>query len=356
MASAQDRAVSSRRIRWLPLSASLCCAGLLAGCDMVVLRPSGDIAAQQAQLLVISTVLMLLIIVPVIVLTLVFAWRYRASNKDAPYEPDWDHSIQLELRDLVGAAADHHRPGRADLDRHAHARSLPPAATHRAAAPATSNPLDVQVVALDWKWLFIYPEQGIAMVNELAAPVDVPIRFKITSSSVMNSFYIPALAGQIYAMPGMETKLHAVINQPGRVRGLLGQLQRRRLLRHALQVPRPERRRLRALGAEGQGGRPGAEPRRLPAARTAQRARAGAPLRQRSRPACTTPSSIAASTAAARAMQRMMAASTRGGARRQPRRRRDRAALELAARCADLHRRRIAPRRSPRRCAVTERK
>ena len=71
------------------------------------------------------------------------------------------------------------------------------------------------MVALDWKWLFIYPDQGIALVNELAAPVDVPIHFKITSSSVMNSFFIPALAGQIYAMPGMETKLHAVINQPG---------------------------------------------------------------------------------------------------------------------------------------------
>ena len=77
----------------------------------------------------------------------------------------------------------------------------------------------VEVVALDWKWLFIYPEQGIATVNELAAPVDRPIGFKITSSSVMNSFYIPALAGQIYAMPGMETKLHAVINKAGEYEG-----------------------------------------------------------------------------------------------------------------------------------------
>ena len=75
------------------------------------------------------------------------------------------------------------------------------------------------MVALDWKWLFIYPEHGIATVNELAAPVDVPISFKITSSSVMNSFFIPALAGQIYAMPGMETKLHAVINEPGAFEG-----------------------------------------------------------------------------------------------------------------------------------------
>jgi cytochrome o ubiquinol oxidase subunit II len=192
-------------------------AGLLTGCEMVVLHPSGYIASQQAQLLVISTLLMLVIIVPVIVLTLVFAWRYRASNKDAPYTPDWDHSIQLEL--LIWSAPlliiialgaltwigthtlDPYRPldvRQAPLDR-----------------PA----LNVQVVALDWKWLFIYPEQNIAVVNELAAPLDVPIRFKITSSSVMNSFFIPALAGQIYAMPNMETTLHAVINKPGEFEG-----------------------------------------------------------------------------------------------------------------------------------------
>jgi cytochrome o ubiquinol oxidase subunit 2 len=184
---------------------------------MVVLNPSGAIAEQQANLLVISTLLMLLIIVPVIVLTLLFAWRYRASNKDAPYTPDWDHSIQLEL--LIWSAPlliiialgaltwigthtlDPYRP----LDVRQAPRDLPP--------------IEIQVVALDWKWLFIYPEQGIAVVNELAAPVDVPVRFKITSSSVMNSFFIPALAGQIYAMPNMQTTLHAVINRPGEYEG-----------------------------------------------------------------------------------------------------------------------------------------
>jgi cytochrome o ubiquinol oxidase subunit 2 len=83
------------------------------------------------------------------------------------------------------------------------------------AVTADTRPLTVEVVALDWKWLFIYPEQGIATVNELAAPVDVPIDFKITASSVMNSFFIPSLAGQIYAMPGMQTELHAVMNHAG---------------------------------------------------------------------------------------------------------------------------------------------
>jgi cytochrome o ubiquinol oxidase subunit 2 len=206
-----------RRIRALPLLALLCCAGLLTGCEMVVLRPSGAIAEQQAQLLILSTLLMLLIIVPVIVMTLVFAWRYRASNKDAPYTPEWDHSIQLEL--LIWSAPlliiialgaltwigthtlDPYRP----LDDRQAPRDLPP--------------LEIQVVALDWKWLFIYPGHNIATVNELAAPLDAPLRFRITSSSVMNSFFVPALAGQIYAMPNMETLLHAVINRPGEFEG-----------------------------------------------------------------------------------------------------------------------------------------
>jgi cytochrome o ubiquinol oxidase subunit II len=196
-------------------------AVLLSGCDMVVLNPSGDVAAQQGRLLVQSTLLMLLIIVPVIALTLIFAWRYRQSNKDAPYSPDWDHSIQLEL--VIWAAplliiialgaltwiSTH------TLDPY---RSLRRIGVDRPVAAGT-KPLTIEVVALDWKWLFIYPEQGIALVNEVAAPVDVPITFRITSSTVMNSFFIPALAGQIYAMPGMETKMHAVINQPGEFAG-----------------------------------------------------------------------------------------------------------------------------------------
>jgi cytochrome o ubiquinol oxidase subunit II len=201
-------------------------AALFAGCSllamhpagaMVVLHPAGAVAAQQGHLIVVSTVLMLLVIVPVIALTLLFAWRYRKSNTRATYAPDWDHSTQLELVIwavplliiiALGAVTwisthtlDPYRP----LQRLDAARPV----------AAGTQPLTVEVVALDWKWLFIYPQQGIAVVNELAAPVDVPITFKITASSVMNSFFIPALAGQIYAMPGMQTELHAVINRPG---------------------------------------------------------------------------------------------------------------------------------------------
>jgi cytochrome o ubiquinol oxidase subunit 2 len=190
---------------------------LLSACNTLVMNPSGDIAAQQAHLIVVSTLLMLLIIVPVIGLIIFFAWRYRKNNTAATYSPDWDHSTRLELV-IWGAplliiialglitwisthVLDPYRPlSRLDANR---------------PIPAGTKPLVVEVVALDWKWLFIYPDLGIATVNELVAPVDVPVRFKITASTVMNSFFIPALAGQIYAMPGMQTTLNAVINKPG---------------------------------------------------------------------------------------------------------------------------------------------
>jgi cytochrome o ubiquinol oxidase subunit II len=190
---------------------------LLGGCNLVVLDPSGDVAARQRDLLIESTGLMLLIIVPVIALTLLFAWRYRESNKTATYAPDWDHSTQLELVIwgaplliiiCLGAMTwmgthllDPYRP----IDRLASGKSL----------GGAKQRMEVDVVALDWKWLFIYPQYGIATVNQLAAPANRTIDFRITSSSVMNSFSIPALAGQIYAMPGMETTLYAVMNQTG---------------------------------------------------------------------------------------------------------------------------------------------
>ena len=207
--------------------------------------------------MIISTLLMMLIIVPVIALTLVFAWRYRESNTTAIYTPEWDHSIQLEL--LIWAAPlliiialgaltwigthtlDPYRSAEADR--------------WRASSSTRREPLNIEVVALDWKWLFIYPDHDIAVVNELAAPVDVPIRFKITASSVMNSFFIPALAGQIYAMPSMDDQPARGDQSAGRIRRLLGQLQRRRLFRYAVQVSRNVHGRLRELGAESEGRR-----------------------------------------------------------------------------------------------------
>jgi len=194
---------------------------LVSACSPVVLAPAGDIAVQQRDILYQSVILMLIIIIPVMVMIVWFAWHFRSANREARYEPEWSHSMHLEL--VIWAAPlliiiclgaitwagthllDPYRP----LDRVARNQPL----------AANQEPLTVEVVALDWKWLFIYPEYGVASVNELAAPVDRPIHFQLTSATVMNSFYIPALAGQIYAMPGMKTQLHAVINRNGSYEG-----------------------------------------------------------------------------------------------------------------------------------------
>ncbi len=211
-----------RRARAMRTAVALLAPALLGGCDWVVMNPSGDVARQQANLILWSTGLMLLIIVPVIALTILFAWKYRHTNEEADYEPHWDHSTGLELIIwsaplmiviALGAltwisthALDPYRP----LARLEPGKVL----------AKTDKPLEIQVVSLDWKWLFIYPEQGVATVNELVLPMNRQVRFRITSSSVMNTFYVPAMAGMIYSMPGMETRLHAVLNKPGRFEGL----------------------------------------------------------------------------------------------------------------------------------------
>ncbi|MEM6550073.1 MAG: ubiquinol oxidase subunit II [Pseudomonadota bacterium] len=196
----------------------------LAGCELVVLDPSGDIAAQQGDLIIYATVLMLIVILPVILLTLFFAFYYRASNTKARYEPDWDHSISLEIVIwsvplaiiicLAGLTwvATHRLNPYDDLRRISESQPIDPDVV----------PLTIQVVAMDWKWGFIYPEQGIATVNEVAVIVDRPVEWKITSTTVMNSFYIPAMAGMIYGMPGMQTELNAVMNQAGTYEGFSG--------------------------------------------------------------------------------------------------------------------------------------
>jgi cytochrome o ubiquinol oxidase subunit 2 len=197
---------------------------LLAACDRAVLNPAGDVARQQRDLIYISTGLMLLIIVPVMILTVVFAWRYR-KDKGATYDPHFDHSTSLELVIwsaplliiiILGALTwssthllDPFRP----LARKA--AVLDPGA-------AVEKPLRVQVVSMDWKWLFIYPEQGIATVNELVLPVGREVRFDITSTNMMSTFYAPTMAGMIYAMPGMQSTLHGVLDRPVSSEGLSG--------------------------------------------------------------------------------------------------------------------------------------
>jgi cytochrome o ubiquinol oxidase subunit 2 len=186
---------------------------VLAGCNLVVFNPKGDVARDERDLIILATGLMLLVVIPVIVMTFLFAYRYRATNKKARYSPRWASSHKIEavvwgvpflIICVLGwvtwettHALDPYRPLDSDVP-----------------------PVKVQVVATDWKWLFIYPDLGIASVNELAIPVNTPVNFTVTSDAAMTSFFIPALGGQIYAMAGMQTKLHLIANEIGQYRGI----------------------------------------------------------------------------------------------------------------------------------------
>jgi cytochrome o ubiquinol oxidase subunit 2 len=208
------------------LRAGLACASalgllaLLAGCNDVVMNPAGEVARQQRDIVLVSTGLMLLIIIPVMVLTVVFAWRYREGNRDAVYDPEFDHSTTLELVIwsaplliiIILGALTWSSTHVLDPFRRVDPKALALAGVDpaRVAGP----PLHVQVVGLDWKWLFIYPELGIATVNDLALPVNREVRLDLTSTNMMPTFYAPTLAGMIYAMPGMQSTLHAVLNRP----------------------------------------------------------------------------------------------------------------------------------------------
>ena len=192
----------------LKAAALLALAVFVAACEGPVLDPAGDIARQQRDLIYISTGMMLLIIVPVLVLIVVFAWRYRKGGRGT-YDPGFDHSPMLELAIwsapllIIIALGALTWSSTHLLDPF---RPLP--------AKEGAPPLVVQVVSLDWKWLFIYPEEGISTVNELALPVNRQVRFDITSTNMMNTFYAPTLAGMIYTMPGMQSQLHAVLHRP----------------------------------------------------------------------------------------------------------------------------------------------
>ena len=208
-------------IRRIGAAALVLATGLLGGCQRAVLNPAGDIALQQRNLIYISTALMLLVVVPVIIMTVLFAWRYRSGSRKATYDPKFHHSTALELMIwsipllviiCLGAltwSSTHLLDPFRRLDRIAEGRPN----------DRTQAPMVVQVVAMDWKWLFIYPEQNIATINELVLPVDREVRFDITSTNMMNTFYAPTLAGMIYAMPSMQSQLHAVLNRPGEYQG-----------------------------------------------------------------------------------------------------------------------------------------
>lgn len=203
------------RMRWsyllaLFLLGFLALLGFLSFGHAALLSPAGIIAASERTLMIHATLLMLIVIVPVLVLTFFFAWQYRAGNTKAVYQPEWEHSrmdelvwwaIPLEIVLVLGAltwTSTHELDPRKPLDE---ARGKPP--------------ITIQVVALDWKWLFIYPEERIATVNFVEIPVGRPIKFSLTADAPMNSFWIPQLGGQIYAMPGMINSLYLEADRAG---------------------------------------------------------------------------------------------------------------------------------------------
>jgi cytochrome o ubiquinol oxidase subunit II len=201
----------------LPRLSNLLClssAFLLAGCDWVTLDPKGVVGIQEKSLILTATYAMLLVVVPVIVLTLLFAWQYRQSNTNAEYLPKWAHSNKIEV--VIWVVPSVIILFLAVLT-YQTSHSLDP---YRPLNDETNvKPIHVEVVALDWKWLFIYPDEGIATVNQLAFPVNTPVDFRITSDSVMNSFFIPQLGSQVYAMAGMRTQLHLISNEVGNYLG-----------------------------------------------------------------------------------------------------------------------------------------
>lgn len=187
----------------------------LTGCDFALLQPKGMIAMAEKKLLIDSVLLMCLIVVPVLILTAVIAWRYRASNQSADYKPKWSHSYTIEaviwtLPCLIILVL--------GIMTWESSHKLDP---YRPIVIAGKKPVLIQAIAMDWKWVFIYPNQKVATVNDIAIPVNTPIEFQITADNApMNSFAIPRLAGQIYAMTGMRTKLYVVANSAGVYRGL----------------------------------------------------------------------------------------------------------------------------------------
>jgi cytochrome o ubiquinol oxidase subunit 2 len=188
---------------------------LLAACQPGVLNPRGPIGVEDRTILIDSMAIMLAIVIPTIVATFAFAWWFRASNARAKYLPGWAHSGRIELLvwsiplltiTLLGGVA---WIGAHDLDPYKPLES-------------SEKPLEIQVVSLDWKWLFIYPDQHIASINELELPVGVPVHFSLTAASVMNTFFIPQLGSMIYTMNHMTTQLNLRADTAGTYHGISG--------------------------------------------------------------------------------------------------------------------------------------
>lgn len=205
---------------WARRSRCLVAAGasiMAGGCQEGILNPAGPVARAEALLLADATVVMLAVIVPLMILTLVFAWWFRAGNARARYRPEWSYSGRIELTVWsIPALIIMFLGGMGWVSSH----QLHPA------RPLSSPlaPVEIEVVSLDWKWLFIYPQENLATVNRLVIPVGQPVHFRLTSATVMNSFLVPQLGSQIYTMPGMATQLNLLAERPGHYRGMSAQI------------------------------------------------------------------------------------------------------------------------------------
>jgi len=202
-----------RLILQLLLLISISC--FLSGCQPSILTPQGQIGVEESSIILISFIMMLLVVIPVIVMTIFFSFKYNANKLNSQYSPQWSHSNKIELVIwsipiiIIFFLANIAWKTTHFLDPK---KSL--------VFFSTTSPINVDVIALDWKWLFIYPDKNIATINKVVFPVNRPINFRITSYSVMNSFFIPLLGSQIYAMPGMKTELHLIANKTGRLKGI----------------------------------------------------------------------------------------------------------------------------------------
>lgn len=189
---------------------------LASGCGEGVLDPHGPVGNAERIILYDATTIMLAVVVPVILLTLAFAWWFRAGNRRAQYRPEWEYSGRIEMIVWsIPALVIIFLGGIAWIGSH----ELDPMREIK----SDGTPVDIEVVSLDWRWLFIYPSQGIASINRLIVPKGVPIHFSLTSTSVMNSFFVPELGSQIYTMPGMTTQLYLQADRAGTYHGLSAQ-------------------------------------------------------------------------------------------------------------------------------------
>jgi cytochrome o ubiquinol oxidase subunit 2 len=199
-------------MRYATPALALVVATALGGCSGGILDPKGPIAAAERLLLINSTAIMLVVVIPVIVATLAFAWWYRSSNTRASRGTDESYEQRIEFVTWsIPALTVILLGGVIWISSH----QLDP----RARILGESAPLHVDVVALDWKWLFIYPDQGVAAVNQLVIPAGTPVEFRLTSATVMNSFFVPQLGSQIYTMGGMTTHLNLLADQSGEFPG-----------------------------------------------------------------------------------------------------------------------------------------